>query len=285
MSKRATTPPPNRNRGDGKPSRELEILIPVDEDIPGVASEIVAQGGGAVEEGNTIIEEDASILAELDNAFAMQQEKMEFLKTYGMDEGEVDFRCMSDGGTEVDSEFDKIEYEFQLVQGEMSEDEMESEEGKEDEMKVEDDEVRCSAWENKTTAEVFGGAEEVEDGQAKVDAIDFGTLPQQIDSKGYKFDISPSESSVETPRPSNEDISSSPQTTSVQQSKSNTIPEHSFRLSETAEEPVPLSPFSNIIIGTDLSKSDGEVDRKDKKDGKEDLRDFLLRSGLFVAKR
>src|SRR5271154_2309663 len=70
-SKRATTPPLNCNHGDRKPSKELEILIPVEEDIPGVATELVAQGGGAVEEGNTIIEEDASILAELDSAFAM----------------------------------------------------------------------------------------------------------------------------------------------------------------------------------------------------------------------
>jgi hypothetical protein len=263
----------------------LEILIPVDEDVPGVATEIVAEGGGAVEEGNTIIEEDASILAELDSAFALQQEQIEFLKMYGTAEGEVDFRCMSDGGTEVDSEFDKIEYEFQLVRGEMSEDEMEPEAGKEDETKVENDEVYCSAWENKTMAEAFRGAEKVEDGQAKGDAIDFGTLPQQIYSKGYKFDISPPEWSVETPHPSNEDISSSPQTTSVQQSTSNTIPEHLFPLSEMVEEPVPLSPFSNIIIGTNISKSDGKVDRKAKRDGKEDLRDFLLRSGLFVAKR
>jgi hypothetical protein len=232
----------------------LEILIPVDEDVPGVATEIVAEGGGAVEEGNTIIEEDASILAELDSAFALQQEQIEFLKMYGTAEGEVDFRCMSDGGTEVDSEFDKIEYEFQLVRGEMSEDEMEPEAGKEDETKVENDEVYCSAWENKTMAEAFRGAEKVE-------------------------------WSVETPHPSNEDISSSPQTTSVQQSTSNTIPEHLFPLSEMVEEPVPLSPFSNIIIGTNISKSDGKVDRKAKRDGKEDLRDFLLRSGLFVAKR
>ena len=243
-----------------------------------MATEIVTQGGRAVEEGNTIIEEDASILVELDSAFVMQQEQMEFLKMYGMDEGEVDFRCLSDGGTEVDSEFDKIEYEFQLVRGGMSEDEMESDEGKED------DEVRCSAWENKRMAEVFGDAEEVEDGSAKGDAIDFDTLPQQIDSKGYKFNISPPEWSFETRHPSTEDISSSPQTTSVQQSTSNIIPQRSFPLSEMVEEPVPLSPFSNVIISMNLSKSHGKVDRKDKQDGKEDLRDFLLRSGLFVGK-
>ena len=288
-SKRATTPPPHHKTAQ-KPSKELEILIPVGSDVVGMVTEMVAQGGGAVEEGNTIIEEDTSILEELDTAFVMEQEQMEFLKMYGVEEGELDFRCLSDGGTEVDSEFDKIEYEFQPIRGEFRE-EMEDDEEKEDEiedgeMRGDDDDEHCSVEENKMTVEFFGDTEEVDNGPTNGDAIDVDTLPRQPDSKGYQFNILPPGPSVDTPNPSNADISSAPRMISqFQQSTSNTIPEESSPLSVMVEESAPSSPFSNIIIGMqNLRKSDGDVRYKEKKDGKEDLRNFLLRSGLFVVK-
>ena len=99
-------PPPSTNQLDKNSSvfDDLAVLITVDE--PTEAS--IAVDEEEVSSGNnTITEEDASILYDLDAVFAEEIENRSAV---------LDYRCLSDDDTEIDSEFDKIEYEFQPVQ-------------------------------------------------------------------------------------------------------------------------------------------------------------------------
>lgn len=252
----------------------------------GVVQAEFMQAGGAVEEGNTIIEEDASILADLDSAFVAMQEDVELLRMYGVEEGDVDYRCVSDGGTEVDSEFDKIEYEFQPVRGDVSDEEMDFEVEKLDEI-VDDQmkEMLYSVLENETMREESANADGGEIGAEKGDSTDYGVVPQSNVPKRYEFDIFPPHQSVDTSTCALEDSSSSPVQQS-QRSTSDTTPEEIFHMhSDTLEALASSSSFSNIIFGVSLNDSNKGVGGKEKKDGKEDLRDFLLKSGLFAEKK
>ena len=97
--------PPSINQVDENSSvfDDLALLITVDEPTE---TSIVVDAEEA-SPGNSTIVEDSSILAGLDPGF-----------TEGMEptSAGLDYRCLSDDGTEIDSELDKIEYEFQPVQ-------------------------------------------------------------------------------------------------------------------------------------------------------------------------
>jgi hypothetical protein len=56
--------------------------------------------------GETITDEDSSILAELNDYFVQS----------GFGDATVEYKCLSDNGTEIDSELDKTEFEFQALQ-------------------------------------------------------------------------------------------------------------------------------------------------------------------------
>jgi hypothetical protein len=56
--------------------------------------------------GETITDEDSWILAELNDYFVQG----------GVGDASVEYKCLSDNGTEMDSELDKIEFEFQALQ-------------------------------------------------------------------------------------------------------------------------------------------------------------------------
>ena len=284
-SKPAPTPAILDNKAAEKiPSKELEILIPVGEDVPDVVDKEVAQVGVGVEEGNTIIEEDASILADLDTAFATMNEHVELLRMYEVGGGQVDYRYMSDKGTEVDSEFDKIEYEFRPVRGDVSEEEMDfemenSDENVEDQRKVV--EMRYSTMETGSTCGDSRNPGASEDGARNGDAADGGVVPQSSAVKGYELDIIPPQQDVDESNFALEGTSSlaAEQSRGVASDKGG---EERSPYPGKVREPVSSSPFSDIFLGVHLDGSDDVSCQK--KDGK-DLRDFLLKSGLFARKK
>ena len=104
VTSKCPKPPSSKIDKNSSVFDDLAVLITVDEPTGTtivVDVEEISVGNG------TIIEEDSSMLADLDAAFT---EGMEY-RSAGLD-----YRCLSDDGTEIDSEFDKIEYEFQPVQ-------------------------------------------------------------------------------------------------------------------------------------------------------------------------
>ena len=270
-------------KGEENLSELTEILILLQE-TPIVATEggitRVCGGKGGVG-GTAIVEEDESDLEELDGAFASMQEHLEILTMSGVEDGHVNFRSLSDGGTEVDSELDKIEYEFQNVPA-LSEEEMEFEEEELDDMAKNENEMRdvVDDVEKKSASEAIGDTQMVEIGFKKRELTDVDTLPE-----GKDFDQEGSKISVPEPLDTQHTTSSSVSQSSpqLQQSPRNITLEDSSPPSAGVEEREP-SPFSDIILGVNPSRSDEDIDGKNTKDRKEDLRNFLLRSGLFATK-
>jgi hypothetical protein len=77
-----------------------DLLISTDLTPPVLAAEEICVCG------ETIAEEDSSILADLNDYFAQG----------GVEDASLEYKCLSDNGTEIDSELDKIEFELQALQ-------------------------------------------------------------------------------------------------------------------------------------------------------------------------
>ena len=71
----------------------------------------------------------------------------------------VDYRCLSDAGTEIDSEWDKIEYEFRPIQP-LSK----------DEMKILSEEIESKYYEGRKPEEM-SSERELEDGVEKEEGL------------------------------------------------------------------------------------------------------------------
>lgn len=293
-SKLATAANPQQN-----PSAfdDLAFLIHVDDD-PVVDAEEVSICN------DMIIEEDSSILAEVDAASVDDE-----YRTTG-----VNYRCLSDVGTEVDSEFDKIEYEFQRVRP-LSTDEMK---GLSDEMESKDHNDCLSGEtilerelnERDIKGEVLLCMDNTpkDNGSPKFNCKEYESEEDESEACRSKGDDAecrcdllrspPTEkqSEIEKQEPpldhgNSEQDFSLPQQEILQpedSSKENSVDTSSLLPSD--DNPFQKSaksiPFANIVFTKPLSRLEVNSDIKDedKNVAKEGLVEFLLRSGLFSVR-
>ena len=251
---------------------------------------------------DTIIEEN-SILAGLDAGFS---EEMEY-RSAGLD-----YQCLSDEGTEIDSEFDKIEYEFLAVPPVSME-----------EIKISSDEMKRICTENEIR-EVGSGDEEINASDTKMDlnpdnpsdttlveAVStadkvterestIGKLQTEMIEDIFQCTSSiPAEMQFEIKDIEQEGSRQSSQVyendkidvlSTSHESLSSSSPyggaskielSQSHSPATTFQDSSKSTPFARIIFAKHSDEMKPKANSEGKNDGKEGLVEFLLKSGLF----
>lgn len=290
--------PPSIDQVDKNPSvfDDLAVLIMVDEPME---TSVVVDAEEISVENDTIIE-DTLILPGMDSGIT---EEMEYQSA------ELDYRCLSDDGTEIDSEFDKIEYEFQPVHPLSME-----------EMKILCKEMEKTCTENEplevVSSEATVNAGDVEENlnidspsdTTLVEVVSKGNKIMESESADRKLQTEMMEEIFESPNsPPAADVEEvgkqgSQQSTPIRENDKNDVcssyesqppSRQDVSSEEIASIELPPPPpadtiqdsskstsFARIIVARPSDRIKTQADRE-RSNQKEDLVDFLLGSGLF----